>query len=60
MPIALAEWYLLWARTVKVRSHHEELSFAPAMLTAISLLLPFAGSLWARIRATRTKHDPPN
>jgi hypothetical protein len=34
-----------------VRRHHEELS----MLPAISLLLPFAGALWLRIKAGRPK-----
>jgi len=34
-----------------MRRHHEELATVPAMLSALSLLLPFAGALWLRIRA---------
>ena len=33
-----------------MRRHHEELAAVPAMLPALSLLLPFAGALWLRIR----------
>jgi hypothetical protein len=36
-----------------VRRHHEELS----MLPALSLLLPFAGALWLRIKTGRPKDD---
>jgi hypothetical protein len=34
-----------------LRPHHEEL----AMLPALSLLLPFAGALWLRIKTGRRK-----
>jgi hypothetical protein len=34
-----------------MRRHHEELS----MLPALSLLLPFAGALWLRIKTGRPK-----
>jgi hypothetical protein len=34
-----------------MRRHHEELS----MLPALSLLLPFAGALWLRIKTARKK-----
>lgn len=33
-----------------MRQHHEELIAAPAILPALSLLIPFAAALWARIR----------
>jgi hypothetical protein len=33
-----------------MRRHHEELAAAPAILPALSLLLPFAGALWIRIK----------
>jgi hypothetical protein len=34
-----------------MRRHHEEI----AMLPALSLLLPFAGALWLRIKTGRKK-----
>jgi hypothetical protein len=35
-----------------MRRHHEELAAAPAIVPALSLLIPFAAALWARIKAT--------
>jgi hypothetical protein len=35
----------------EMRRHHEEI----AMLPALSLLLPFAGALWLRIKTGRKK-----
>jgi hypothetical protein len=35
-----------------MRRHHEELSILPAL----SLLLPFAGALWLRIKTGRPKN----
>ena len=40
-------------RLVAVRSHHEGFVTAPALLTALSLLVPFAGALWARVASTQ-------
>jgi hypothetical protein len=36
-----------------MRRHHEELVVAPSIIPALALLLPFAGALWARIKAGR-------
>ena len=33
-----------------MRRHHEELIAAPSLLPALSLLVPFAVALWARIK----------
>jgi hypothetical protein len=33
-----------------MRRHHEELSTVTSMLPGLSLLIPFAGALWARIK----------
>jgi hypothetical protein len=41
-----------------MRRHHEELAAAPSILPALSLLIPFAGALWARIRAGQPKNTP--
>ena len=41
-----------------MRRHHEELAAAPSIVPALSLLIPFAGALWARIKTARKK--PPN
>ena len=43
-------------RTAMVRRHHEELTVLPAL----SLLLPFAGVLWLRIKRVRLKPDTTN
>jgi hypothetical protein len=40
-----------------MRRHHEEFAAAPAIVPALSLLIPFAGALWARIKTAR-KQDP--
>lgn len=37
---------------MSVRRHHEELA---AALPALSLLLPFAGALWVRIKTGRKR-----
>ena len=37
-----------------MRRHHEELIAAPSMLPALSLLIPFAAAIWARIKAAST------
>jgi hypothetical protein len=37
--------------STEMRRHHEEI----AMLPALSLLLPFAGALWLRIKTGRKK-----
>jgi hypothetical protein len=36
-----------------VKSHHEELTAAPSILPALSMLLPIAGALWMRIKTRR-------
>lgn len=38
-----------------MRRHHEELVAAPSIVPALSLLIPFAGALWARIKAAQKK-----
>jgi hypothetical protein len=44
----------------RVRRHHEALAAAPSILPALALLIPFAGALWARIKAGRKRGaDPP-
>jgi hypothetical protein len=40
------------------RRHHEELAAAPSILPALSLLIPFAGALWARITSTKKTSGP--
>jgi hypothetical protein len=39
-----------------MRRHHEELLAAPSILPALSLLIPFAAALWARIKTAPKKH----
>ncbi len=34
-----------------MRRHHEELVAAPSIIPALSLLIPFAAGLWARIKS---------
>jgi hypothetical protein len=41
-----------------MRRHHEELAAAPSILPALSLLIPFAGALWARIKTGQQKSRP--
>ena len=43
-----------------MRRHHEELIVAPSIVPALSLLIPFAGALWARIKSTRKKDPNPS
>lgn len=38
-----------------MRRHHEELAAAPSIVPALSLLIPFAGALWARIKTAQKK-----
>ena len=38
-----------------MRRHHEELAAVPSILPALSMLVPFAGALWLRIKAARKK-----
>jgi hypothetical protein len=38
--------------------HHEELVAVPSMLPALSLLIPFAGALWARIKSSQGMSRP--
>jgi hypothetical protein len=42
-----------------MRRHHEELIAAPSIVPALSLLIPFAGALWARIKSARKKDPHP-
>jgi hypothetical protein len=42
----------------RMRRHHEELAAVPSIVPALSLLIPFAGALWARIKTAPKK--PPN
>jgi hypothetical protein len=42
-----------------MRRHHEELAAAPTIVPALSLLIPFAGALWARIKSARKKEPNP-
>ena len=41
-----------------MRQHHEEVLAAPSILPALSLLIPFAGALWMRIKATQKEVLP--
>lgn len=46
---------------MNMRCHHEEFAAAPSILPALSLLVPLAGALWARIKTGRKKDgDQPN
>lgn len=38
-----------------MRRHHEELATVPAMLPVLSLLLPFAGAWWLRIKGGKRR-----
>jgi hypothetical protein len=40
---------------IPMRSHHEELTALPSILPALSLLVPFVGALWMRIKTARKK-----
>lgn len=40
-----------------MRSHHEELAAAPSIVAGLSLLIPFAGALWLRIKTLRKKDE---
>lgn len=40
-----------------MRRHHEELAAAPSVLPALSMLIPFAGAMWLRIKALGKKHE---
>ena len=42
-----------------MRRHHEEIAAAPSIVPALSLLIPFAGALWARIKTARKKDPKP-
>jgi hypothetical protein len=43
-----------------MRRHHEELTTVASILPALSLLIPFAGALWARVRTSPHKNGPEN
>jgi hypothetical protein len=45
-----------FAKGLHMRRHHEGLAAAPSIVPALSLLIPFAGALWARIKTAR-KND---
>jgi hypothetical protein len=36
-----------------MRRHHEEIAAAPSVVSTLSLLIPFAAALWARIKTVR-------
>ena len=38
-----------------MRRHHEEFTAAPAILPALSALIPISVALWARLRALRRR-----
>jgi hypothetical protein len=42
----------------QIRRHHEELAAAPSILPALSLLIPFVGALWARIKCGQKNSEP--
>jgi hypothetical protein len=42
----------------QMRRHHEELAAAPSILPALSLLIPFASALWARVKLGKPKGRP--
>jgi hypothetical protein len=41
-----------------MRRHHEEIVAAPAIVPALSLLIPFVAALWERIRTTSQTRRP--
>ena len=41
-----------------MRRHHEELTTISSILPALTLLIPFAGALWARVK-TRPRASTP-
>lgn len=51
IPAALGISAQRFESSIEMRRHHEEI----AMLPALSLLLPFAGALWLRIKIGRQK-----
>ena len=53
-----AEWHLLTREVMKVRSHHEEIAAASAIVPALSMLVPFAVALWMRVKSTRVRRQP--
>ena len=55
-----AEWHLLIRAEMSVRSHHEELAAAATVLPALSMLVPFAIALWARIASRHAGGTSPH
>lgn len=43
-----------------MRRHHEEFVAAPSIVPALSLLIPFAVALWARITTSRKPGPGPS
>jgi hypothetical protein len=42
-----------------MRRHHEELAAAPALITAVTTLIPIGVALWIRVTEWRHHHDAP-
>jgi hypothetical protein len=42
-----------------MRRHHEEIAAVPSIVPALSLLIPFAGALWVRIKTAKKNHPKP-
>lgn len=40
-----------------MRRHHEELAAAPALITAVTGLIPIGVAIWVRITDWRRQHD---
>jgi hypothetical protein len=45
---------------MNARSHHEELAAAPAVLPALSTLVPFAIALWMRLKSSHRGGKSPH
>jgi hypothetical protein len=53
-----SEWHLLTRDVMKVRSHHEQIAAAPAIVPALSMLVPFAVALWMRVKRMQVPRQP--
>lgn len=42
-----------------MRRHHEELAAAPALVTAVTALIPIGVAVWIRVKEWRGQHDGP-
>ena len=40
-----------------MRRHHEELAAAPALITAVTALIPMGVAIWIRVTEWQGRHD---